>query len=159
MSSSATATPDHPIRRLYEQILLAWNRRDAGAMAARFEADANLVGFDGSQIDSRVAIEDHLRTIFADHPTARYVAIVREVRMLGADVGLLRAVAGMIAPGSDDLNPALNTIHTLVATMHAGDCRAALFQATPAAWHSRPQDSEALTEELREVKRRGVNVS
>jgi len=159
VSSSATATPDHPIRRLYEQILLAWNRRDAAAMAARFEADGNLVGFDGSQVDSRGAIEDHLRPIFADHPTARYVAVVREVRMLDANVGLLRAVAGMTPPNSDDLNPALNTIHTLVATMHAGDCRAALFQATPAAWHGRPQDSEALTEELREVKRRSLDVA
>src|SRR5918992_3899040 len=155
MSRTDTISSDQPIRRLYEQILIAWNQQDANAMAAQFEEDANLVGFDGSQADSRAAIEDHLRTIFADHPTAAYVAKVREIRMLGSNVGILRAVLGMIPPGSDDINPAVNTIQTLVAVEGADGWRAALFQSTPAAWHGRPQDSAALTEELRDVMRRG----
>ena len=141
MSSTDTMAYDHPIRLLYEQILIAWNQQDAAAMAARFEEDGNIVGFDGSQADSRAAIEDHLRPIFADHPTAAYVAIVREIRMLGRDVGLLRAVVGMIPPNSDDINPAGNTIQTLVAIQNADGWQAALFQSTPAAWHVRPQDS------------------
>ena len=156
--ATSDASPDRAIRRLYEQILRAWNERDAAAFAAQFEEDGSIVGFDGSQADSRVAIEDHLRPIFADHPTAAYVAKVREVRMLGPDVGLLRAVAGMVPPGSNDLNPEVNTIHTLVAVKQADGWRAALFQSTPAAWHGRPQDSAALTEELREVMRSGVTV-
>jgi uncharacterized protein (TIGR02246 family) len=156
MSSTDTMSYDHPIRLLYEQILIAWNQQDAAAMAARFEEDGNIVGFDGSQADSRAAIEDHLRPIFADHPTAAYVAIVREIRMLGRDVGLLRAVVGMIPPNSDDVNPASNTIQTLVAIQNADGWQAALFQSTPAAWHGRPQDSAGLTEELRDVMRRGL---
>ena len=156
MSSTDTIAPDHPIRRIYEHILIAWNQQDAAAMAARFEEDGNLVGFDGSQADSRAAIEEHLRPIFADHPTAAYVARLREIRMLGRDVGLLRAVAGMIPPNSDDINPALNTIHTLVAVKHAKGWRATPFQSTPAAWHGRPQDSAELTEELRDVMRQGL---
>ena len=147
---------DHPIRLLYEQILIAWNQQDAAAMAACFEEEGNIVGFDGSQADSRAAIEDHLRPIFADHPTAAYVAIVREIRMLGCDVGLLRAVVGMIPPNSDDVNPAGNTIQTLVAIQNADGWQAALFQSTPAAWHGRPQDSADLTEELRDVMRHGL---
>ena len=153
MSSTDTMAYDYPIRLLYEQILIAWNQQDAAAMAARFEEDGNIVGFDGSQADSRAAIEDHLRPIFADHPTAAYVAIVREIRMLGRDVGLLRAVVGMIPPNSDDINPAGNTIQTLVAIQNADGWQAALFQSTPAAWHGRPQDSADLTEELRDVMR------
>lgn len=156
MSSTDTFSSDQPIRRLYEQLLSAWNQQSAVAMAAQFEEDGNLVGFDGSQVDSRAAIEDHLRPIFADHPTAAYVAKVREIRMLGRDVGLLRAVVGMIPPGSDDVSPAGHTIQTLVAVEGAGGWRAALFQSTPAAWHGRPQDSAALTEELREVVRLGL---
>lgn len=156
MSSTDTMSYDHPIRLLYEQILIAWNQQDAAAMAVRFEEDGNIVGFDGSQADSRAAIEDHLRPIFADHPTAAYVAIVREIRMLGRDVGLLRAVVGMIPPNSDDINPAGNTIQTLVAIQNADGWQAALFQSTPAAWHGRPQDSAALTEELRDVMRHGL---
>jgi uncharacterized protein (TIGR02246 family) len=156
MSGTDTISSDYPIRRLYEQILIAWNQQDAAAMAAHFEKDANLVGFDGSQADSRADIEDHLRAIFADHPIAAYVAKVREIRMLGRDVGLLRAVVGMIPPGSDDINPAANTIQTLVSVKDADGWRAALFQSTPAAWHGRPQDSAALSEELREVARLGL---
>ena len=156
MSSADTISPDYPVRRLYEHILIAWNQQDAAAMAACFEEGGNLVGFDGSQADSRSAIEDHLSPIFADHLTAAYVARLREIRMLGRDVGLLRAVAGMIPPNSDDISPALNTIHTLVAVEHAEGWRAALFQSTPAAWHGRPQDSAELTEELRDVMRQGL---
>src|SRR5215210_2884348 len=106
MSSTDTASSGHLIRRLYEQILIAWNQQDAPAMAAQFEEDGNLVGYDGSQADSRAAIEDHLRPIFADHLTADYVAKVREIRMLSRDVGLLRAVVGLLPPNSDDVNPA-----------------------------------------------------
>ena len=64
MSSTDTMSSDHPIRRLYEQMLIAWNQQDAPAMAACFEEDGNLVGFDGTQADSRADIEHHLRPIF-----------------------------------------------------------------------------------------------
>jgi uncharacterized protein (TIGR02246 family) len=156
MARTDTISSDHPIRRLYEQILIAWNQRDAVAMAAHFEKDGNLVGYDGTQAGSRAAIEDHLRPIFADHPTAAYVAKVREIRMLSSNVGILRAVVGMIPPNSDDVNPAGNTIQTLVAVQNADGWQATLFQSTPAAWHGRSQDSVALTEELRDVMRRGL---
>ena len=127
MSSAETISSDHPIHRLYEQILIAWNQQDAAEMAAQFEEDGNLVGFDGSQADSRADIEDHLRPIFTDHPTAAYVAKVREIRMLSSNVGILRAVVGMIPPGSDDINPAGNTIQTLMAVQHADRWQAALY--------------------------------
>jgi len=156
MSDTDTISSDHPIGRLYGQILIAWNQRDATAMAAYFEEDGNLIGYDGSQADSRSTIEDHLRPIFADHPTAAYVAKVREIRMLSSNAGILRAVVGMIPPNSDDVNPAGNTIQTLVAVRNADGWQATLFQSTPAAWHGRRQDSAALSEELREVMRRGL---
>jgi uncharacterized protein (TIGR02246 family) len=156
MADADSAAVDRATLRLYEQLLLAWNRRDAAGMASQFAADGNLVGFDGSQVDSRTAIEQHLRPIFTDHPTAAFVARVREVRVLSADVALLRAVAGMIAPASGELNPAVNMVHTLIAVKEDGGWRAALLQSTPAAWHGRPDDSAALTEELRGLARRGV---
>ena len=156
MSSTDTMSSEHPIRRLYEQMLIAWNQQDAPAMAACFEEDGDLVGYDGTQADSRADIEDHLRPIFADHPTAAYVAKVREIRMLSSNVGILRAVVGMIPPGLDDIKPAGNTIQTLVAFQNVDGWQSTLFQSTPAAWHGRPQDSAELTEELRDVMRRGL---
>ena len=156
MASVSDSSDTGRIRELYEQILVAWNGRDSAAMAAGFTEDGNLIGFDGSQVDSSTAIEAHLRPIFASHPTPAYVAKVREIQMLRPDVGVLRAVAGMVAPGSNEINPALNTVQTLVAVHNGDDWRAALFQSTPAAWHGRPQDSVALTEELYDVLRSGL---
>ena len=136
--------------RLYRDLLDAWNRRDAAAMAALFTHDGSLVGFDGSQIDGGPqAVAAHLTPIFASHATPAYVGKVREVRALASNVSLVRAVTGMVQEGRRDLNSALNTIHTLVAVEGGGTWRAAMFQSTPAAFHGRPDLSLALSEELR----------
>ncbi len=67
-----------------------------------------------------------------------YVGKIRGVRFLTPEVAVLRAVAGMVPPGQSDLNPAVNTIQTLVAAKGAGPWRIALFQNTPAQFHGRP---------------------
>ena len=148
--------PNRELRALYQAILEAWNDRDAGAMAAQFEVAGHMIGFDGSQVDSRQAIEANLRPIFASHPTPSYVAKVREVRGLSPTVAVLRAVAGMVPRGDADLKPALSTVHTLVGVQSAEGWRAAVFQSTPAAWHGRPEDAATLVDELRAVLRSGV---
>ena len=150
--------PESGLRALYERIIQAWNRRDAAAMAALFEDQGHMIGFDGSQVDGRRAIEAHLGPIFAGHPTATYVAKVRGVRSLAPTVAVLRAMAGMVPPGKHALNPALNTVHTLVALQQSHGWLASVFQSTPAAWHGRPQDVAALVEELSDVLRRGLTV-
>lgn len=152
--SSADALPAGEraaIVALYEQLLASWNARDAGAYAALFTPDGNIVGFDGSQVDGPAVIAAHLGQIFADHPTPSYVAKVREVRRLSLDVALLRAVAGLVPRGQADLNPATNAIQSLVAVRHDGAWRIALFQNTPAQFHGRPELAEQLTAELREL--------
>jgi uncharacterized protein (TIGR02246 family) len=147
---------DHPIRQLYERLLVAWNQRDAAAMASVLSADGVVVGFDGSQSSSRQAFEDHLRAIFADHQTGPYVGIIRDVRPLTPGVAQLQAVSGLAPPGQEDVNPATNSIQTLVAVRRGDEWQVALFQTTPAAWHGRSHDRDALTEELRDVLRRGL---
>jgi uncharacterized protein (TIGR02246 family) len=146
----STATPDNAvIRDLYRALLDAWNQRDASAFANLFTADGSLVGFDGSSINGQATIAAHLRPIFTDHPTAAYVSKVREVRFLSVEIALLRAVAGMIPPGQNDINPATNVIQSLVAVRQAGVWRIAHYQNTPAQFHGRPDEAAALTEELR----------
>jgi uncharacterized protein (TIGR02246 family) len=141
------------LRSLHHLLLEGWNARDGDALAALFTEDGNLVGFDGSTVDGRAQIRAHYLEIFADHQTAAYVGKVREVRHLAADVALLRAVVGMVPPGQSDINPAVNAIQTLVAVKQDGGWRVALFQNTPAAFHGRPELSQQLTEELRELRR------
>ena len=129
-------------RTLYDALIDAWNRRNADQYAELFEDDGAIVGFDGSEVVGREEIRAHLAAIFKDHPTASYIAKVREVRDFG-EVAMLRAVAGMIPPGGGDLMPERHAVQTLVARE-----RIVLFQNTPAQFDGRPEAVEALTEEL-----------
>lgn len=139
------------VKSLHTALLDAWNRRDAEAMAEFFSSNGSQVGFDGSEANSPAEIRAHLEPIFRDHPTARFVAKVREVRMIGENAALLRAVAGMVPPGQSKIRQETNAIQTLVASKSDGQWRIELFQNTPAAWHGRSQDVEKLTSELQEL--------
>jgi uncharacterized protein (TIGR02246 family) len=151
-ASSMSNTPDSaPIAALYRRLLESWNRRDASAFAALFEDEGVSVGFDGSPMSGRAEIATTLDQIFADHITATYVSKIRDIRLLASDVALLRAVVGMVPPGRSDINPAVNALQTVVAVNHAGEWRIALLQNTPAQFHGRPEVSEALTQELRQL--------
>jgi uncharacterized protein (TIGR02246 family) len=140
-------------RALYQRLLDAWNQRDAGAFAALFAEDGSSVGFDGSTVDGREAIGAHLGQIFGDHQTATYVAQVRRVNALGADVVLLHAVAGMVPPGRATISPAVNAIQTLVARRQGETWCIALLQNTPAQFHGQPELAQQLTEELQRLVR------
>ncbi|MBI4083176.1 MAG: SgcJ/EcaC family oxidoreductase [Candidatus Lambdaproteobacteria bacterium] len=145
------ALDEREVRALHRAVLAAWNARDAGAFAAQFLGDADLVGFDGSQMTGRAEIEATLARIFGDHPTGAYVGKVRGVRPLGRGAALLRAVVGMVPAGDATLNPALNAVQVLVAEQREGRWWIALFQNTPAQFHGRPELAQALTEELRKL--------
>ncbi len=138
------------IEKLYEALLSAWNKQDAKGYASLFAENASAVGFDGSQMNGAAEVESELSQIFAHHKTAEYISIVREVRFLSSDIALLRAVVGMVSPGHNDINPAVNAIQSLVAVKDNGIWRIALFQNTPAQFHGRPELAEELTEELRQ---------
>lgn len=159
MNSQPVRPQDSPspdeieVRALYRQMLDSWNKRSADGFAALFTHDGNVVGFDGSMMDGPAEIESVLGQIFANHPTAAYVAKVRSVRFLAPDVAVLRAVAGMVPPGQPDLNPAVNAVQTVVAAKDDDRWRIVLLQNTPAAFHGRPEASEKLTEELRQLLR------
>lgn len=146
-----TKSDGSAVNDLYRQQLDGWNTRNADALGALYAEDANVIGFDGSQVDGRAEIEAHFRQIFADHQTATYVGKIREVRFLNPDVAILRAVAGMVPPGKSDLNPDANAVQTLVAVRQGDRWQIALYHNTPAAFHGRPEASQALTEELRRL--------
>jgi uncharacterized protein (TIGR02246 family) len=143
------------IRGMYQRLLVAWNLRRAGEFGVLFAGDGLLVGFDGSQVGgSEVAA--HLAPIFADHPTAAYVAKVLQIRGLGPDAVVLTAIAGMVAPGMTVLNPAANAVQTVVAERAGGGWRIVLFQNTPAQYHGRPEVAAQHTAELQPLVTAGV---
>jgi uncharacterized protein (TIGR02246 family) len=144
---------------VYQQLLTAWNERRADGFAALFTDDGNAVGFDGSQLDGRPGIAEALGGIFANHPTASYVAKVRDVRAMAPDVTLIRAVVGMVPPGASEINPAVNAIQSVILVDRNGDARIALLHNTPAAFHGRPELAASLTRELTDALRSGQVVS
>ena len=154
MSDHSELTRDAVVS-LYTRLLEGWNARDADAFAALFASGGSTVGFDGSQLDGRDAIRSELARIFADHVTATYVAKVREVRLLGPEVMLLRGVAGMVPPGKSALMPERNAVQSLVAVLEDGAPRIAMYQNTPARFDGRLQLTEQLTTELTAVHRAG----
>ncbi|GAB3068806.1 SgcJ/EcaC family oxidoreductase [Virgibacillus ainsalahensis] len=143
-----TATND--IQKLYHNLIYAWNKRNARAMSDVFTENGEQIGFDGSQILGRDEIFSHLEPIFKDHPTPPFVTKVKEVYFLSSDAAVLRAIAGMVPPDQTDINPDLNTHHTLIAVNHEGKWLVRLFQNTPAQFHGRPELVEEMTNELRE---------
>jgi len=153
-ANSTDAAADRETRDLYRQLLDTWNKRNARDFALLFAPNGNIVGFDGTQVFGQLDVGAHLSEVFSHHQTARYVSIVREVRSLTEGATILSAVAGMVPPGKDDINPELNSVQTMVAVRRSGALRIALFQNTPAALHGRPDDAKMLTEELRAALRK-----
>lgn len=138
----------YEVEMLYRQVLERWNKRDAGGYANLFAISGTIVDFDGTEIEGAVAIKEHLRSIFADHVPAAYVAKVREIREFSG-FALLRAVAGMVPPGANDLDPKLSAAQVLIAIRDGDGWQVAHFQSTPAAFHGRPDEANRLTAELR----------
>lgn len=136
---------------LYDELISSWNERDADRFAATFGDSGTSIGFDGSTQTGQGAIAEHLATIFADHETASYVTLVRDVSELAPGVVVLRAEVGMVPPGEDTVNPGANAIQSVVAVNGDGGWRIGLLQNTPAAFHGRPEAVEKLTSELREL--------
>jgi len=151
LQQTSSTLEENSIAALYQQLLNSWNQRDANAFAALFDAGGNAIGFDGSPMNGREEIEATIRQIFVGHLTAAYVAIIRGIRFLTPEVAILQAVAGMVPPGESTINPAVNSMQTLVAAKQDSQWSIALFQNTPAQFHGRPEASESLTEELRQL--------
>ena len=151
--SAPDENPDEKnVRELYRRLLVAWNNRNAADMAACFDEQGYVVGFDGSQLNGPAEIESELGKIFANHQTPPYYGKIRSVRFITPEVVIVRAVAGMVPPGKSDIDPALNAVQSVVAAKaQDGEWRIALFQTTPAQFHGRPELAQQLTDELRQL--------
>ena len=136
------------IESIHSQLLDYWNKQDATGMASLFRDQGSLIGFDGTQVNGKSAIETELNKIFKDHKPASYVWKVEEVRFLNDSVALLRAIVGMVPPGKNEINPATNAIQSLIVTSEQNSWKIELFQNTPAQFHGRPEMVEAMTKEL-----------
>ncbi|MEC0094193.1 SgcJ/EcaC family oxidoreductase [Paenibacillus macquariensis] len=138
------------IRTLYQKLIGAWNERNAHEMADLFCEGGESIGFDGSQSIGPEEIVMHLKPIFDNHPTAKFVIKVKSIHFLDSNVAILRSIAGMVPPGKTDINSKVNTHHTIIAVRTNDSWKIQLFQNTPAQFHGRPELIEKMTNELRE---------
>jgi len=142
--------PDDPLgddaataaRETYRQLLVAWNERDARTFSELFDSDGVMIGYDGSSAEGAEAIFDHLEPIFETHPTATYLAHVIDAREISAGLVMVRAMAGMVPPGENQLNPSVNALHTVLLRTGSGVPSIVLFQNTPAQYHGRQDLSD-----------------
>ena len=136
------------IEKLHTELLTYWNNQNASGMAMLFIKDANVIGFDGSQMNGQVQIETELKQVFANHKTASYVWKIEEIRFLDSRVALLRAIVGMVPPGKKEINPATNAVQSLIVIKQNDIWKISLFQNTPAQFHGRPELVDAMTKDL-----------
>ena len=139
------------IGALYFQMIDGWNKGSGDAFAAPFAEDGDLVGFDGTHLKGRQEIASlHQRLFDTFVKGSRLVGKVRNVRILTPDVAIMHAVGGTVMARQSNIEPERNSIHTLVAKKDDinGQWHFIAFQNTRAQYIGRPQESQALTEEL-----------
>ncbi|CDQ40731.1 MULTISPECIES: SgcJ/EcaC family oxidoreductase [Virgibacillus] len=141
------------VQEVYQELIKAWNNRDASRMAESFAEQGVQIGFDGSKVIGKTEIIAHVKPIFENHPTAPFVTKIKNIRPIGNHAAILHAIAGMIPPGEEDIEPNLNAHQTMVVSKVNSDWHIELFQNTPAQFHGRPELVEQMTEELNKVKK------
>ena len=145
---SAGHPQDTQIRALYARYLAGWNQRSGVTVSSVFADDGELIDLDGTLRSGRLSIAADMRRMFAEHATPTFVGVVRSVRRLADGVVVLHAVAGMVPPGADGVDPSLHTVHALTAVEDGGRWKIALLQSTPARYGGRADAVAALTAEL-----------
>jgi uncharacterized protein (TIGR02246 family) len=149
---SAGHPHDTQIRALYARYLAGWNQRSGVTVSSVFADDGEIIDLDGTLRSGRLTIAADMRRMFTDHATPTFVGIVRSVRRLSEGVAVLHAVAGMVPPSGGTLDPALHTVHSLVAVEEGGRWKIAVLQSTPARYGGRVEALAALTAELEAVR-------
>ncbi|MBP1948668.1 SgcJ/EcaC family oxidoreductase [Virgibacillus litoralis] len=137
------------IKALYQKMIDGWNTRSAHDMAGQFTKFGESIGFDGSLMSGQDEMISQLSGIFDEHPTPPFVTKIKEIRFVGEDTAILRAIVGMVPPGQNELNPELNAYQTIVAAKQSNEWKIELLQNTPAQYHGRPDLVEEITEELK----------
>ncbi|MGW4720920.1 SgcJ/EcaC family oxidoreductase, partial [Nocardia sp. NPDC004260] len=115
MNEKEAADAHKAAEALYHRILKGWNDHDGDAFSAPFAEEGLVIGFDGSENVGRAGIAEQMNKIFADHETGRYVGKIKSIKVPLPDLAVVHAVAGVLPAGSDDINPKLNAVQTMVA--------------------------------------------
>jgi uncharacterized protein (TIGR02246 family) len=138
------------IRKLYQQMIDGWNEGRGDAFAAPYTDDSDFIGFDGTYMKGRQEIASFHQMLFNKFLRgSRLIGKIRSIRFVTMDVAIMIAVGGTVMAGRSDIDADRNSIHTLVAVKHNVKWYFTAFQNSRAQFIGRPEESHALTEELR----------
>jgi uncharacterized protein (TIGR02246 family) len=124
------------IRTLYQQTIDGWNQGSGDAFAAPYSEDSDFVGFDGTYLKGRQQIASfHQMLLDKFLKGSRLIGKIRSIRFIAENVAIM---------------PERNSIHTIVAVKRDNNWYFTAFQNSRAQYIGRPEESQALTEELRQ---------
>jgi uncharacterized protein (TIGR02246 family) len=139
------------IRKLYQRTIDGWNKASGDAFAAPYTDDSDFIGFDGTYMKGRQEIASFHQMLFDKFLRgSRLIGKVRSIRVVTVDVAIMIAVGGTVMAGQSDIEPERNSIHTIVAVKRNNNWYFTAFQNSRAQYIGRPEESQALTEELRQ---------
>jgi uncharacterized protein (TIGR02246 family) len=87
------------VRELHREVIAAYNKGDAEAVAACYAPDADLVGIRGDTYHGRAEIEKCYTTLFAHNKGARLKSPFSSVRFLTPEVAISDHAEELTPPG------------------------------------------------------------
>ena len=140
------------IRALYQQKIYGWNSGNGNAFAAPYTEDSDYIGFDGTYLKGRQEIASLHQMLFDKFLNgSRLVGKIRSIRFLTSDIAIIVAVGGTVIDGQSDIDPERNSVHMLVAIKQNCKWHFTAFQNSRAHFIGRPEEAQALTDELRQL--------
>jgi uncharacterized protein (TIGR02246 family) len=120
--------------------------------AAPYTDVCDYIGFDGTYLKGREEIASLHQMLFDKFVKgSRLVGKIRSIRFLTSDIAIVVAVGGTVMVGQSDIDPERNSIHMLVAINQNANWRFTAFQNSRAQFIGRPEEAQALTNELRQL--------
>jgi uncharacterized protein (TIGR02246 family) len=116
MLAEPVQTEEGELHALYERMMDGWNRGSGVAFAAGWADEGQLIGFDGTHLRGREAIERFHETLFRTHlKGTRLVGQVTQIEFPAPDVAVMHARGGTIMRGGAGPTPERDSLQTLVA--------------------------------------------
>jgi uncharacterized protein (TIGR02246 family) len=128
-----------------------WNASSGDAFAAPYTDDSDFIGFDGTYMKGRREIASFHQMLFDKFLRGSHlIGKIRSIRFVTIDIAIMIAVGGTVMAGKSDIEPERNSIHTIVAVKRDSNWYFTAFQNSRTQYVGRPEESQALTEELRQ---------
>ena len=133
---------------VYQNLIDNWNDCKPDDFALLFSKHANLIGFHDNPIIGKDEIRFHLRQFFNANFSEKFIARIKEVRIIVPGVTILRAVAGFVEPGKPEYSQEFNFLQTMVAEKNDQFWNIALFHMCWGHSHNKLELVKSFTKEL-----------